>query len=305
MLSRIRKLAGRSKGPNQDPTAEVYQFLVDLKQIDLALYEVVPGYYRYDDLARQSLIEFSRLINLSLFPAVPSMELFLLHGPSGEGKSYLVKRIVESLSNEVQIVDINLAALDQNEFRKQLQGAGVNCQPSMCLIDEVQSWGNEDWPFQTLLGHVGTRPRGAAPQVVILASSHGETLQDLRAHIGSRTMGVDVLNRIPVSHQWQIPPLSRNDRVIVGAAQLRMMARQVREVEKLALYYMALSGDIGSGHQLRDLVKAAVGRMPTGEKLACFSYFFAANDPAMLCWHKLGEIAGGGLTGQFTHITDS
>jgi chromosomal replication initiation ATPase DnaA len=66
----------------------------------------------------------------------------------------------------------------------------------------------------------------------------------------SRPKGADLLTRIPAGNEYEIPPMNLGDRVLVVLSQFRQagweLDREIKEVEKLSLYYVALNSRLAN-----------------------------------------------------------
>ncbi|MCI4345995.1 MAG: hypothetical protein L3K07_04510 [Thermoplasmata archaeon] len=71
-------------------------------------------------------------------------------------------------------------------------------------------------------------------------------------------------------------------RVLVAATTLQQASGRldnpVAEVEKLALYYLAVTPELANPRQLRELLTRAVEPLPSGEERLKFDYLFAPGD---------------------------
>ena len=106
---------------------------------------------------------------------------------------------------------------------------------------------------------------------------------EMKQGIASRPKGADLLSRTPAANEFVIPPIELGDQLIVTAAQLQRIgaerSRLVASVEKMALYYIALTPHLANARQLTEFVARAVERMPPGEQRIKYDHLFEPGDP--------------------------
>jgi hypothetical protein len=108
-------------------------------------------------------------------------------------------------------------------------------------------------------------------------------LADIKEQISHRPKGADLLSRIPANNEYEIPPLGLGDRILVVLSQFKSAGhesgREIREVEKLGLYYIALNARLSNARQLRELAVRAIDRVPIREDRIKYDHLFGAGDP--------------------------
>src|SRR2546422_2192965 len=70
--------------------------LLNLDHIDLARFEVVGNYVRFDEKTRHALKDFRRKVMAGLDGPLGSKENYLIWGPPGSGKTFLVQELARS-----------------------------------------------------------------------------------------------------------------------------------------------------------------------------------------------------------------
>jgi hypothetical protein len=134
-----------------------------------------------------------------------------------------------------------------------------------------------------LLPYLDANVERAAPYVFVLVGSSGSNLVEIKKLIASRPKGADLLSRIPAENEYAIPPLILGDRLLVVLSQFKNAGqesgREIREVEKLGLYYIALNSRLADARQLRELAVRAIERMPVEEDRVKYDHLFGAGDP--------------------------
>ncbi len=99
----------------------------------------------------------------------------------------------------------------------------------------------------------------------------------------ARPKGADLISRIPHENVYEIPAMTHGDRILMVASNLqqagRDLGRPVDEVEKLGLFYVAVSHELSSARQIREFALRSLERRPVGEDRIKFDHLFAAGDP--------------------------
>ena len=286
---------------------EARTILAHLDRIDLSHYAVLGDYVRFEEETRNRLKDFRQLLIAGFESHDPRPNNFLLWGPPGSGKTYLVQQIASLLAPAVRYFEVNLSKLDEPEFRATL--ARIATQPGeiVCLVDEVDAKPGEAWPYEALLTALEPSQLRTSRATFCLAGSGGGDLSAFKDSIRRRPKGTDLLSRIPARHECAVPPLGIGDRLIVAAAQLvssaREEGREVHEVERLALYYVAVHPALASARQLRALAGQSALRIPRGEDRVRYDYLFSGGDPENKeFWSEIGN-ARYGLVNSFVEVT--
>src|SRR3989454_11983187 len=71
--------------------------LLNLDHIDLARFEVVGNYVRFDEKTRHLLKDFRRKVMAGFDGSLGSKEKYLIWGPPGSGKTFLVQEVARSM----------------------------------------------------------------------------------------------------------------------------------------------------------------------------------------------------------------
>lgn len=241
---------------------------------------IVGQYMRYDQKVRDSLKDFQRRITAVFYDSSPHNS-FLLWGPPGAGKTYLVQQIAKSIEG-TRYQEFNLAVSDKSSFKSSLSQLESEERNTICLIDEVDANPNEVWPYEILLKHLAPKKRGRASICFILAGSSGWSLSELVQKIRSRPAGAELLNRIPQTNRISVPPLSVGDKIVLAAALLQEASsdegRTIRMIEELALYYLAVSPKFDSIRRLRAFAVSLVRRIPIDKNVITYDDLFETGD---------------------------
>jgi len=263
--------------------SDALELLRSMRELDLEQFAVVGNCFRFDDRSRNSLKEFRQRLAESFYSHGPLPVNFLLWGTPGSGKSFLVQQVARSLPPDVRCLELNLAQLDSNVFRSRLQEFLAESGPCLCFVDEVDARPDQTWPYEDLLAFLEPPlPRGQ-PTVFCLAGSGGQGLEEMTERIRRRPKGTDLLSRIPRGNEFTVEGLGTGDRVLVSAVQLLLAAEaeghSVREVEKLALFYLAVHPALASARQLRHRASQCAQHIPPAEDRIRYDYLFRAGDP--------------------------
>jgi pimeloyl-ACP methyl ester carboxylesterase len=267
-----------------DPvTREARSFIGALDWVTLSRYRVVGDYTRYEETMRNTLKDVRHKIAAGFDHPSRKRENYLVWAAPGSGKTYFVQQIASSLPQAVRYQECNLAKCSHQGFLSGLGQLDVENKPCLCLIDEVDAKAKEAWPCEVLLPYLDAGVYRAARFVFILAGSSGSSLVEMKKQIALRPKGTDLLTRIPAGNELEIPPMNLGDRVLVVLSQFRQagreVGREVKEVEKLSLYYVALNSRLANARQLHELAIRAIERLPTGEDRVKYDHLFGAGDP--------------------------
>ena len=244
--------------------------LSELDSFDMPRFRVVGGYTRYSEAVRNALADAKQRILAGLDGPSKKRENHLIWAAPGSGKTFFVHQIAATHPGDVRFLELNLARCDENEMRDGLQslvehGAG----PQLCLIDEVDAKPDAPWPYELLLPFLDANVERDAHIVFAMAGSSGSSIDEMKQGIAGRPKGKDLLSRTPAANEFVIPPIDLGDQMIVATAQLQRVgaewSRSVASVEKMALYYIALTPHLANARQLTEFAARAVERMPPGE----------------------------------------
>ncbi|MCI4349096.1 MAG: alpha/beta fold hydrolase [Thermoplasmata archaeon] len=262
--------------------AQARQVISGSNRLLIADFRVAGSYVRFDSGTRNALKDFRQGLRAGLLSETLGRESYLVWGPPGSGKTYLVQQIAESVGRDLTYVELNLARLDEPGFRSALGQAWKTSGPCLCLIDEIDARATEAWPYEALLPYLEPPTDPARPRSVVLVGSSASSLTEMKQRISTRPKGTDLLSRIPRANEYSVPPLSIDDKIAVVLAQLDRAARDhrlaVHEVEKLALYYVVSNPRLDSARQLREVAVRCVERLPEGEERIKYDHLFDPGD---------------------------
>ena len=202
--------------------------------------------------------------------------------------------------------ELNLAKFSQQEFLSALQLLDDPAEPCLCLVDEIDAKPGEAWPYEVLLPYMDAAVDRPARLVFVLAGSSGSSLSNMKQSIASRPKGADLLSRIPDVNDYEIPPLSIGDQILVALSQFKQASqeahKEIRAVEKLGLYYVALNPRLGSARQLREVAVRSIERMPPGEDRVKYDHLFSPGDPVNKAFWMEASTAAGDLVNRFVSV---
>ena len=271
-------------GGTAPPYREEVAILDAATEWDLARFAIVGSYVRFDEAVRNTLAGLRLRIAASFDRPGGSHANFLLWGPPGSGKSYLVQQIATILPPAVRFVEINLSKSDETAVRETLGRLEESAEPTLVLVDEVDAQSSQTWPYEMLLPSLEpARPRACATAFV-LAGSSGGSVAELKERIARRSKGVDLLSRVPRGNEFEVPPLTAGDKMVVAAAQLVAAAtvgrRRVEQIEKLALFFIASEPTLDSARQLRAITEECAARLPLTADRIRYDDLFWSGDPS-------------------------
>jgi adenylate cyclase len=299
-------MASSAPGTERGTPDSALALLTSLDQLDIERFAIVGSYIRYDEPTRSSLKEFRQRIFSAYQGQSKDPRNFLLWGAPGSGKSYLVRQISEALPGGVEYRELNLAQLDETTFASELRALEALQHPVLCLIDEVDSKPTESWPYELLLPALEPSRPPTHRICFCLTGSGGRDLEEMKAKVRARPKGADLLSRVASGNEFVVPTLGAGDKMLVSAVQLLMSAgdegHSVREIEKLALYYIATQPTYSSARQLRGLAYQTALRIPPGEDRVKYDHLFHPGDPENKgFWMRSGS-AQASLSGRFLHV---
>ena len=98
------------------------------------------------------------------------------------------------------------------------------------------------------------------------------------------------------------------DRILVALSQFRQAGREagrdVQSVEKLGLYYVAVTPRLANARQLREFAVRAVQRMPHGEDRVKYDHLFSAGDEENKEFYMLAVPAASDLVNRYVSVED-
>jgi pimeloyl-ACP methyl ester carboxylesterase len=292
-----------------DPvTREARSFIGALDWVVLSRHRVVGDYTRYEETVRNTLKDVRHKIAAGFDRPSRKRENYLIWAAPGSGKTYFVQQVAASLPQPIRYQECNLAKCNREEFLASLGQLDTESKPCLCLIDEVDAKPDEAWPYEVLLPYLDASTDRGAQFVFVLAGSSGSSLVDMKKKIASRPKGADLLTRIPAGNEYEIPPMNLGDRVLVVLSQFRQagreVGREIKEVEKLSLYYVALNSLLANARQLRELAVRTIERLPTGEDRIKYDHLFGAGDPENKAFWMQSLPAAADLTNRFVTLED-
>jgi len=296
-------------GAVDDPVAqEARSFIGALDRVVLSRYRVIGDYTRYEETARNTLKDVLHKMAAGFDRPSRKRENYLVWAAPGSGKTYFVQQIAASMPQAIRYQECNLAKCSRQEFLSGLAQLDAENKPCLCLIDEVDAKLDEAWPYEVLLPCLDASADRSAQFVFVLAGSSGFSLVEMKKQIVSRPKGADLLNRIPAGNEFEIPPLNLGDRVLVVLSQFRQagreLGREVKEVEKLSLYYVALNSRLANARQLHELAVRAIERLPTAEDRIKYDHLFGAGDPENKAFWMQSLPAAADLANRFVTLED-
>jgi hypothetical protein len=258
-----------------------YPLIAAMDEVRLSKYAVVGAYTRFDQSVLNDLKDARNRISVGLTERTGNRENHLVWAAPGSGKTFFVEQVAASLDG-VDYYELNLARLDEAAFRGMLDAAISADNPALCLIDECDARADESWPYEVLMPYLDTNLRGGHV-VFVLAGSSGFSLDGMKQRMSARNKGNDVLSRIPSENQFVIAPMSFGDRVLIVLSQFlgagAKLGHDVRSVEKLGLYYIAVNSRLTNARQLQEFAARAVERVPRGDDRIKYDHLFTPGDP--------------------------
>jgi len=292
-----------------DPVArEARSFIVGLDWVVLSRYRVVGDYTRYEETVRNTVQDVWHKITAGFDRPSRKRENYLIWAAPGSGKTYFVQQVAASLPQTVRYQECNLAKCSREEFLAGLGQLDAENKPCLCLIDEVDAKPHEAWPYEVLLPYLDASVDRGAQFVFVLAGSSGSSLTEIKERIASRPKGADLITRIPAGNEYEIPRMNLGDRILVALSQFkqagREAGREIRAVEKLGLYYVALNSRLANARQLRELAVRTIERLPTSEDRVKYDHLFGAGDPENKAFWMQSLPAAADLANRFVMLED-
>jgi hypothetical protein len=292
-----------------DPVArEARSFIAALDRVALSQYCVIGDYTRYEETVRHLLKDVRHKIAAGFDRPGHKRENHLIWAAPGSGKTYFAQQVAAGLSNYIHYQECNLARCNREEFLSGLAQLDAENKPCLCLVDEIDAKSQEAWPYEVLLPYLDAGVDRGKQFVFVLAGSIGANLADIKEQISRRPKGADLLSRIPANNEYEIPSLKLGDRMLVVLSQFKSAGqesgREIREVEKLGLYYIALNSRLTNARQLRELAVRAIERMPHSEDSIKYDHLFGAGDPENKAFWMQSLPATEELANRFVIIED-
>ncbi len=246
----------------------IFSMLSAFEEISPSKFCIFGRYVRYEESTRVYLTGAMESIEESLQDEGNDVHRnFLIWGPPGEGKSYFVQELYKELKkriNHLEYYPLDLSNPKKRDFTSAFSRMSKS-EAAVCFIDEIDSDPtNWSWnPYGILRQHMTLASH--VPIVFLMAGSTPSSVEDMKKKIISYPKGADMLDRVPPGNEYSIPPATARDRVVITAANFKWIGqkknKEIKNVEKLALYYIALNPLIRSTRQLTDFAAATVNRM--------------------------------------------
>ncbi len=293
--------------PVDKAATEALALITGLDEVTLSRYQIIGSYIRYDEMVRNTLNEARMKIAGACLKPSRKRENHLIWAAPGSGKTFFAEQIAASLAT-IKYQEINLAKCTEKDFRTRLSGFEGIDSPCLCLIDECDAKPQEPWPYEVLLPYLDASVERGNPLVFILAGSGGVNLGDLKKRIAARPKGTDLLSRIPATNEYEIMPLNIGDRVLVVLSQFREagkeLNREIRSVEKLGLYYVALNPRLTNARQLREFSVRAIERVSPNDDRIKYDHLFSAGDSENKAFWLQAQPTAAGLVNSFVLLKD-
>lgn len=260
-----------------------YPMIAEMDTVRLSRFRVVGSYTRFEEQVLNDLKDIRFKIAEALTEQDGARKNYLIWAAPGSGKTFFAQQVAKSLAEDCAYREINLAKVDQEEFTGELREIINQPDALICLADEIDAQPTAHWPYEVLLPMLDQATSRPAPLVFIFAGSTGFSLEGMKERIALRPKGSDLLSRIPGENQVIIPPMSFGDRVLIVLSQFVKAAeeqgRELKTVEKLGLYYVALNEKLSNARQLREFAVRAVERIPRGDDRLKYDNLFTPGDP--------------------------
>lgn len=250
----------RPEVPRLSPEPKAAAMLRQMSRISLAECAVVGDYVRYDEQVCNSLRDWRRRIESPLVSASPSSANFLIWAAPGSGKSFLIQEIAKANEARVQYAELNLAKLGRVTWEEKFAELRTWSTPTLCLLDEIDARADEDWPYDVCQADLELRQsrKDRRAIVFVLVGSHRAGLAGMLEAMRKRYKGPDLVDRVPIGNRFELPALTLEDRAVAFVCELassgREQGHQVRQIERLALYYALTNPAMSTLRQLRELV---------------------------------------------------
>jgi predicted ATPase/tetratricopeptide (TPR) repeat protein len=285
---------------------EAFSLLDGLDSVPLRSFAVAGNYMRHDPFVRSALKDARRAIVAGLEEPGHRRNNHLIWAAPGSGKTYFVEQVARELGNATYR-ELNLAECDEAAFRAALETVAAPANgPCLCLVDECDARPSESWPYELLLPVLDAALAEGSKIVFVLAGSTASSVEEMKQAMASRPKGADLVSRIPYENVYSIAPMNTGDRVVVALAQFESAARQAGrdlcEVEKMALFYLAVDPRLGNARQLRELTVRAIERLQPGEDRVKYDHLFSPGNPENKAFWMQWQAHHGALVNRFIAI---
>ncbi len=273
----------------------------------LSDYTVIGNYRRFDDRARNKLKDWKTRILEALSAESTIRENFLIWAAPGSGKTFFVEEIARSFGDTFlknQFVTLNLAQDSRDDFTRARERMKATKGSILCLIDEIDARPDEQWPYEACLPILDLKFKSESQVVCVVIGSSQLGLQNMVAALEKRWKGQDLTERVPEQKRFEVPPLTREDQVVIFAANL-LSARhdqQINEIERIALYYIISNEALHRPRQLRDLASEAATRVRAAETRLRFNDLFYDYDKELQSFWSKHQPAAAKLSDIYVHM---
>jgi len=290
---------------DKDKAKKTLSTIKKFDTLQLSKFRIISNYVRYDEKTINDLKNLKQKIIQGINPKTKGNKNFLIWGPPGSGKTYLIEEIAKSVKN-VDYQELNLAKLSHKEFQSKLNEIEKSGKRCICLIDEVDSDSSAKWAYESLLTHLSPSRERKFRVCFILAGSRGTTIDEMKKKILSKNKGKDFLSRILATNEYIVPSLNVGDNLLVGSSQLlntaKMNELEINAIDKLALFYIAVNPQFSSARQISELVVNAIERIPYGEDRVKYDHLFDYGDPINKEFYQKTKLLDSKLLNSFIHI---
>jgi hypothetical protein len=252
--------------------------------IDLRKYSIIGPYVRWDSELRRNRGRTIKYIR-SLFEKKKSWRIrtnYLICGNSSVGKTAMVEALAGELmksrklgsSFEWKEIDLTKNASSQGKLDKRIREVEALLEQGkkvLMLVDEIDAV-NANWPFNALLKPLTYSEKKGWPLVIFCAGSakeeSGEFVDCIRkmgARHGKKS-SIDFLKRIPSDNRFNIPPLTVEDKILIGLSSINRHSKRlgvkIRKVEDAAMAYIGLGEQYDdNARNIDDAISAAMERV--------------------------------------------
>jgi chromosomal replication initiation ATPase DnaA len=302
--SRQQQISPRELDPLSERVAQKYReevvttMLRGIDRIKLNEHVIVGKYLRYDRRVRNHLREWVKRIKAPLLMKTHERENFLIWGPPGSGKTFLIHQIAESLEGSLTYVECNLARDDSSELSRKLQAFDNATGSILCLLDEIDAVGNAGSVYEKFFSMLDVNANTDRQIVIVLTGSTPGGINSMIKRIEQVNKGKDLLGRISLNHNsFEIPGPVLEDSAVMVIGQIEgLLKGKVKSVEKLALSYILCNERLRtSARQLSEFVKAATHRIGGDERLRYDHLFNAGDSEQIRFYNTIGEKLLNGL----------
>lgn len=275
----------------------------------------VVGYYRrFKNEPRDFLIEKVERMKQALMISSKKDENYLIWGGSGSGKSYLIEELGRTLelAGACQFINIDLAGFSRSEVEEAITRVENASKPVLCLLDEIDGTAEFTLNYNFLFPKLRLRRKKNKQIVFVLVGSTTSSVKELAEKIRApeREKGKDLMRSVPDKQWFDVPDFSTWDRLIIFingvALSLQSRGSKLVAVEKLALYYVAVSRSEDSAAVLTRFGEDAANRMsPTADRLRYDDLFDESiGEQERFDFYSQHSSTAPRLTGKFVQIDD-